>query len=51
MKKKENKKDKLTESLNLTVEMKRRSNYYLNLRKPHINKTNAKTTKPQSHSK
>ena len=39
MKRKENKKEKLAESLHLMVEMKRRSNIYnLNLRKLWINK-------------
>ena len=46
MKKKENEKEKLTESLNLTVDMKRRLNYNLNLRKLDRNKITAKTTKP-----
>ena len=38
MKKKENKKEKLTESFHLMVEMTRRSNYNLDLRKLCINK-------------
>ena len=41
MKKKENKSEKLTESSHLTVEMTRRSNYDLNLRKLCINKITA----------
>ena len=45
MKKKENKKEKLTESFLLMVEMTRRSNYNLNLRKLCINKITAENTK------
>ena len=46
--KQKNKKEKQTESLNMTVEMTRRSNYLimtLNLRKLCINKITAETTK------
>ena len=40
-----NKKEKLTESLHLTVKIARRSNYNIDLIKLHINKITAKTTK------
>ena len=42
---KKNKKEKVTESLHLMVEMTRMSGYKLNLRKFHFNKTTVETTK------
>ena len=49
-KKQGNKKEKLTESLHLTVKMARRSNYNIDLRKLRIYKTKS-LPKPQSGSK
>ena len=50
-KKQGDRKEKLTESLHLTVKIARRSNYNIDLRKLHINKITGYASKPQSGSK
>ena len=47
-KKQGNKKEKLTESLHLTVKIARRSNYKIDLRKLRVNKITGRWNQPQS---